>query len=135
VASTVGECEAAGTPGAVGDQASECREGDLRRCTRADIEANRSMDSGDVGVGDAECAERGNMRRTMPERAHDTDPANRHRQNVGEEASKLGAVVIRATTSVLSSRIADFVLASMASACPRSASVTAAGSGSTSTVR
>ena len=53
------------------------------------------MNSGDVGIGDAECAERGNMRRTMPERAHNTDPANRHRQNFREEASKLGAVVIR----------------------------------------
>ncbi len=53
------------------------------------------MDSANVGVGDAQCAQRGDVWRTMPERAHNADPANRRRENFREERPKLGAVVVR----------------------------------------
>jgi hypothetical protein len=53
------------------------------------------MDSGDVSVGDAECAERGDMWRAMPERAHDADPAKRHRQDFRENRSELCTIVVR----------------------------------------
>src|SRR5579862_6669643 len=88
------ELEAARAAVAVGEQAGQGRQGDLRRGPRADVEPDRAVHAGDLGHGDAQGGERLDVRALVMRIAHDPDPPGLGGQRVAEYDAELVPVMI-----------------------------------------